>query len=509
MDGHSVSRSPRTARQALAGALAIAALAPASAAAAPVGEITRFTEGIAGRPVDLTAGPDRNLWFTDPAFDRSGIAPTVGRITPRGAITRFDIGLRPVRVDETYPRHISPGPDARLWFTLEGAAPGIGRIGLGGGTTFFRQGLGPDAQLGPIVRGSDGNLWLSDDGPTPAIVRVTPAGSITEFAVPEPARSLTAGPDGNLWFTMSEGQPAIGRITPSGTITTFDPGAGSRPSVIVAGADDNLWFTDIGGSFLFENPRIGRITPSGTIMMFSGLLPASRPGDMALGPEGNVWFTDFASVYTGGRPKIGRITPAGEISQFFSNCLRNTPGDGPTEIIAGPDGNVWFSHDTRRSLPAIGPVPSIARVAPDGTITEFTAGIRDVPHDVTVGPDGRIWFIDPGFLPAIARVTPPSTPPNVFSVSGWALDRDRGTALLRLDLPPGRGPMQLWGPEVVPRALEVGGCRAEVRVAAKGRARRTLTRTGRVDVRARVTFTPAGGEPFTKVIRIPLRKPVP
>ena len=336
-----------------------------SSAAAPVGEVTRFTEGFAGRPVDLSAGPDGNVWFTDPAFDKSGVAPTVGRITPGGAVTTFGIGLP--RSGETYARLISAGPDARIWFTLEGAAPGIGRINLNGaGTTFFRQGLAADPAFGQIGPGFDGNLWLTDIGPTPAIVRVTPAGAITEFTLSEPPQSLTPGPDGNLWFTLPESARAIGRITPSGTITTFGPGGDSRPSVIVAGADGNLWFTDAGGSFPFESPRIGRITPTGTITSFDGLLPGSMPGGLTLGPDGNVWFTDFASVYTNGRPKIGRVTPAGAISQF-TTCLRTTPGDGPRQIIAAPDGNVWFSHDTRRSLPSIGPVPSIARVAPDGS----------------------------------------------------------------------------------------------------------------------------------------------
>lgn len=497
---------PGRALRGLAAVAAVAALAVApSAVAAPVGKITRFSEGFRGQPLDLAAGPDGNVWFTDSGTGSA--APAVGRITPSGRITEFNVGLPPGSFDAgDYLRNISRGPGGYLWFTISGSAPAIGRITVSGMTALYRQGLSADADPGPIVPGWDGNLWLIDGGPTPAIVRVAPTGAIAEFAVPEQPSSLTPGPDGNLWFALAGEPPrAVGRITPSGMIATFDTGPGSWPAHIVAGSDGNLWFTDIGGTYQYESPRIGRITPAGSITMFSGLLPASRPGDMALGPDGNVWFTDFASVYNGGRPKVGRITPSGEISQFFSNCLRNTPGDGPIEIVAGPDGNVWFTHDTRRSLPAIGPLPSIARVTPDGTITEFTAGIAGVPSDPTVGPDGNLWFIERDPV-AISRITPPSSPPNVFSVSGWRLDRTRGTALLRLDLPPGAGPMQLWGPQVVPRALQAGGCRAELLVGAKGRAKRKLTRTGRVEVKARVTFTPAGGEPFTQVIPLTLRK---
>ena len=38
--------------------------------------------------------------------------------------------------------------------------------------------------------------------------------------------------------------------------------------------------------------------------------------------------------------KIGRITTAGAITEF---AVR-TPGAGPDGIVAGPDGNLWFSE---------------------------------------------------------------------------------------------------------------------------------------------------------------------
>jgi virginiamycin B lyase len=50
----------------------------------PRGAITEYdVHGTGSSPYGITTGPDGNLWFTDPG------AATIGRLTPRGAITLF------------------------------------------------------------------------------------------------------------------------------------------------------------------------------------------------------------------------------------------------------------------------------------------------------------------------------------------------------------------------------------------------------------------------------------
>src|SRR5215831_12709825 len=97
----------------------------------------------------ITAGPDGNVWFTDP------VAHTVGRITPSGQVTEF---TSPIGGAGT----ITAGPDGNLWFTT-------------GALEVF-----------------------------PAIGRITPTGQFATFTLPDTLASvgaLTAGPDGNVWFT--------------------------------------------------------------------------------------------------------------------------------------------------------------------------------------------------------------------------------------------------------------------------------------------------------------------
>ena len=103
----------------------------------------------------ITAGPDGNVWFSDP------VAGAVGRITPSGQVTEF-----------TPPFH----------------------------------------SAGVITTGPDGNLWLTSSATsfTGNIGRITPAGQITAFTLPDQFVSfsaITAGPDGNVWFTENGGFP--------------------------------------------------------------------------------------------------------------------------------------------------------------------------------------------------------------------------------------------------------------------------------------------------------------
>src|SRR5262249_6461700 len=62
----------------------------------------------------ITAGPDGNVWFTDP------VQSAVGRISPSGQVTEFSPIGKPTGA-------ITAGPDGNLWFVgvLGG---GVGRI---------------------------------------------------------------------------------------------------------------------------------------------------------------------------------------------------------------------------------------------------------------------------------------------------------------------------------------------------------------------------------------------
>jgi streptogramin lyase len=299
-------------------------------------------------PIDITAGSDGNLWFTEAG------AGQIGRITTRGAVTEFALPSR-----SSDPVGITPGPDGNLWFT-ENAGNKIGRITPNGAISEFAIPTDASVALG-ITAGADGNLWFVEFQGN-QIGRITPDGTVAEFFVPTPDSGpnwITAGPDGNMWFTEFYGNK-IGRITPDGMITEFP--VGGSPEGIVAGADGNLWFTEFYGN------RIGRITPDGRVTEFN-LVDGVRPELIGAGPDGDLWFTDQSN-------HIGQITLHGIITEFPVPTSGNYPGG----ITTGPDHNVWFVEEDSNKIGQFstdGPQPRPGRrVQPERSLSNVFSETR-------------------------------------------------------------------------------------------------------------------------------------
>jgi virginiamycin B lyase len=123
------------------------------------------------------------------------------------------------------------------------------------------------------------------------------------------------------------------------------------------------------------------------ITMFPLPTAASGPSEIVMGADGNLWFTERLGN------RIGRITPQGVITEFPVP----TPVSEPFGIAAGPDGNVWFTETTGSQ---------IGRITPAGVITEFPLPAGSVPYDIIAGPGGDLWFTAGGSL---GRITTSGT----------------------------------------------------------------------------------------------------
>lgn len=498
-------------------------LAPTAAAAdsEPVGLVERFELGCT--PQALISGPGGNVWFT--CFQRKlshGGRGKVGLITPAGEVTKFGGRFDP----NSEPGDLVVGPDGNVWFTIntginllprEERPAAIGRVTPSGQMTTFRTGLSPKAVLGDIIAGPDGNLWFNEGGPAPAIGRITTSGEITEFRSGLAAKSspgaLAVGAEGNLWFSDTEAA-AIGRITPSGEIAEFGPrpAAGSaNGGAPVLAADGNLWLT--GGA---QRPGILRVSPLGEVTEFSaGLDPhSSLLSPLVAGPDGTFWFTIRGQI-GGATAKlgIGRVSPSGEILEH-DNCLhRGPPFTGPEKIVAGPEGNLWFTSVTTRSLPNIGTAPAIGRVTPFGQITEFSAGLEAEPKMILAGPDGRIWFAGNSGT-GIERIGVGNATPNTFVVERARRASSSGVARLPVSIPVS-GQLHLEQlalllprhrqrslPHVTALATGASCGSPSLRVEAVGAAKQRFRATGSARVKVRVTFTPDGGTPYTQTATV-------
>jgi virginiamycin B lyase len=98
----------------LVGLLTCLVALPASGAQALSGELREYP--VNGGPVDITAGPDGELWFTE----RDG--NQIGRIPATGTITEF-----PLPTANSGAHDITVSLDNQLWFTEIGTNQ-IGRL---------------------------------------------------------------------------------------------------------------------------------------------------------------------------------------------------------------------------------------------------------------------------------------------------------------------------------------------------------------------------------------------
>ena len=172
--------------------------------------MTNFTATGIYRPVDIVAGPDGALWFTNEGY-------SIGRIATGGAVTIYPV--------PDSPSIITVGPDGALWFTGNGS---IGRITASGTVTTYRI---SGSQLSSIATGPDGALWFTNiEGNS--IGRITTSGVVTNNYTATGIKGpffITTGPDGALWFTNAGGN-SIGRITTDGEVTSTKRPASSSHS---------------------------------------------------------------------------------------------------------------------------------------------------------------------------------------------------------------------------------------------------------------------------------------
>jgi streptogramin lyase len=130
---------------------------------------------------------------------------------------------------------------------------------------------------------------------------------------------------------------------------------------------------------------------------FTAFPVASAGSSIIAGPDGNLWFT---MPYTN---QIGRITPAGVVTAFAIP----TPDAGPSVIAPGPDGNLWFTEMMSNK---------IASITPLGVFTEYDVPtLGSQPSGIVAGPDGNIWYTE-GLGDKIGRISPTGTNAAEFSI---------------------------------------------------------------------------------------------
>lgn len=324
-------------------------------------------------PTALTGGTDGNLWFA--------AGNSIGRLTPAGAITSYQLGY------QVSPTDLVADHDGSIWFT---GGRFVGRLAPGGAVTYFRTGLSRDTET--ITRAPDGQIWFG--GQEGRVGRITAAGQITEYVI-TPAQGLrydstadiaVAG-DGAVWLSLRRhtddySLSSLVQVSQEGAVLTRTPeleveptdGVGLEFTFIVRGSDGAIWYVKEEKQYgRTIAGHVGRITATGTARDWE----TGAAGDLALGPDGNVWFA-VSVDHPEDDPGIANLSPAGVVEKFGPHAV-----DGRS-VASGPGGHLWF---TGRQTAFFGYVHDIRSLSPAGVLQRVYAPPSSPPTSVSATPE--------------------------------------------------------------------------------------------------------------------------
>ena len=155
---------------------------------------------------------------------------------------------------------------------------------------------------------------------------------------------------------------------------------------------------------IFGHDSIGRITTSGAVTNYTDRF-IDEPEASPRAPTGPCGSPTAVATRSGGSPPPGS-----------SPTTRTASINGPSKIVAGPDGALWFTNAARGSGGSIG------RITTAGVVTSYTNSSVDQPHGITVGSDGALWFTNHGSN-SIGRIT---TAGVITSYSGPSIHAPQG-----------------------------------------------------------------------------------
>jgi virginiamycin B lyase len=268
------------------------------------------------------------------------------------------LGFRPAERRGLIPRDRRPARRARLHLPAicaiewaigpldlpvsDASAAPIGR--------YFREYRVP-GNVVPVVASRDNSVWLLDY--RGAIERLTLGGRLTVYPTPGEPEDIALGADGAIWFIEFDSK-RLRRLDPSGRVRSFDTGASYQLTAIAAASDGSVWFA--------AADEIGRRTADGRVRLYPPPPPSSATDfhyirRIATGPGGHVWLGDW----------MGRWLGLAGMDGTISWIPLPFPG---ADVATDRGGNAWVTEHGG----------GIARVSPDGTVVNYTAGISASPR---------------------------------------------------------------------------------------------------------------------------------
>jgi streptogramin lyase len=184
----------------------------------------------------IIAGPDGNLWFPYIYNNICGCS-AIGRITTSGTISFF-----PTTTAFSAPMDVTVGPDANIWFTENGASQ-IGTMTTDGVMLAEYPTKTANANVSAITSGPDGNLWFLENTAFGAVGKMTTSGKVTEYKAQMQSfeNGIISGPDGAIWFGQCYPN-SLARVSTAGVVTLVPFTAVDACSdALTVGPDHKIW----------------------------------------------------------------------------------------------------------------------------------------------------------------------------------------------------------------------------------------------------------------------------
>lgn len=182
------------------------------------GVIKMFAISVSCTPAAVVLAKDNNVWF----FCLTS-SPTLGKITPSGNITTFNIGGT-FGSNETE-QFCARGPDGEPWCAA-GNQGTIFRVNTSAHTvTSFTPPLAPGARPDAVAAGPDGNVWMDSVGGDIDVLVIDPMKVVpTKLTFPGTGQmmTVTVSEKGVASWTASSSNPGVATVVQGGTASTFD-----------------------------------------------------------------------------------------------------------------------------------------------------------------------------------------------------------------------------------------------------------------------------------------------
>lgn len=191
-----------------------------------------------------------------------------------------------------------------------------------------------------------------------------------------------APPSGDAPSSGGSDMPSSEVTAPVGGINNGGVAAGSDGAPTSDGREPTP-SEGAGGSV----PIIDGPPPPGITIAEFDIPNPSQPGWITAGPDGNVWFTHQSTAPSA----ISKVTAQGTPFVRYNTSVTNT---GPRGVTAGPDGNVWYTKQG-----------GVGRIDRDGVSTEFPVPNGGDSAGITLGPDNNLWFVQQ-IGNRVSRLTP-------------------------------------------------------------------------------------------------------